>query len=114
MSKSLTVIPYREKEILEDLKMLVDQQEDPNSELHVNIHGFVEWEEDVFKKRVDEILQDASGNVILDNLSFQTLSEISSPLIETFLRELDKQELDPEKRRHCEKVFFESVLVVEG
>ena len=112
VSKSLTVIPFREKEILEDLRTLVDRHKDLNSELHVNIHGFVGQEEDVFKKRVDEIIHDAPGNIILDNLSFQTVGEISSPLIDTFLRELDRHKLDSEKRRHCEKVFFESVLAV--
>ena len=113
VSKSLTVIPHREEEILKELERLVDEQKDPNSELHLTIGGFVGWKEDVFMEKVGKILRGASDNIILEPSALQSISEISSVLIETFLKELDKQELDDTTRRRCEEIFFKSILAVE-
>lgn len=114
ISESLTVIPHREEEILKELERLVDEQKDPNSELHLTIGGFVGWKEDVFLEKVGKVLRGVSDNIILEPSSLQNISEISSVLIETFLKELDKQELDDATRRKCEETFFKSILAVEG
>lgn len=113
ISKSLTVIPHREEEVLKELERLVDKQKDPKSELHLTVGGFIRWKEGAFMEKISKILRGASGNIILEPSSVQSISEISSPLIEAFLRELEKQELNPEKRRRCEEVFFKSVLAME-
>ena len=114
ISKSLIVIPHREEKVLEELERLVNEEKDPNSDLHLTISGFVVWKEDVFMERVRKISRGASNNIILEPFSLQSISETSSVLIETFLKELDKQELDDTTRKRYEEIFFKSILAVES
>jgi DNA repair exonuclease SbcCD nuclease subunit len=114
ISESLTVIPHREKEILKELEKIVGEKKDPNSELHLTISGFVGWKEGIFLEKVSKVLRGVSDNIILEPSSLQNISEINSVLIETFLKELNRQELEEATRRKCEETFFKSILAVEG